>query len=237
MLSPTHPPGEGLNKAEADTACSRIPGSVIREHEEPQVAYAPIPLWLFPIFFCIILWAGLYLENNSAGFRADVFELSVEAEPEGGMGTTGPIDPKVLGKRVFTQNCMVCHQSTGLGIPGQFPPLVGSEWVIGGDWQGDNHLVGILLKGLQGPVQVNGRTYTNTMPAWGQLSDEQISAVLNFIRSEWGNAAPPISSEYVKALRERTAGRSEPWTAKALQAIPAEKAPPPAKSPTPEPAF
>jgi mono/diheme cytochrome c family protein len=180
------------------------------------------------------------MEDNSGGFRADVFEVSDAAEADRRTDTTGPIDPKILGKRVFTQSCVVCHQITGLGVPGQFPPLAGSEWVTGGDWHGDNHLVAILLKGLQGPVQVKGMTFNNAMPTWRQLSDEQIAAVLNYIRSEWGNAAAPISSDYVKAIREQTAGRVEPWTAKTLQTMPPEKVPPlpaPGPSPTPAPAL
>jgi len=76
------------------------------------------------------------------------------------------------------------------------------------------------------------------MPTWSQLSDEQIASVLTYIRSEWGNAAPPISTEYVKSIREKTADRTEPWTSKELQAIPAEKEPaaePPAPAAAPSP--
>jgi mono/diheme cytochrome c family protein len=109
-------------------------------------------------------------------------------------------------------------------MPGQFPPLVGSEWVVGGDWVADNHLVSILLHGMQGAVQVKGVTYNNAMPPWKQLKDDQIAAVLTYIRSEWGNAAAPISPEYVKSMRDKTTARTEPWSQKELKAMPAESA-------------
>lgn len=241
MTSPTQPPDEGFNeKAQPDEInISEVHGSILREQAEPRDGSEPVPLWLITVFFCIIFWAGLYLAYFSGGFRADVFDPSRTAWAGGGdAAQAGPVDPKVLGKRVFTQNCVVCHQTTGLGVAGQFPPLVGSEWVVGGDWHGDNHLVKLLLKGLQGPVEVKGATYNNAMPTWSQLSDEQIASVLTYIRSEWGNAAPPISTEYVKSIREKTADRTEPWTSKELQAIPAEKEPaaePPAPAAAPSP--
>ena len=109
-----------------------------------------------------------------------------------------------------------------MGVAGQFPPLVGSEWVIGGDLVGDNHLVKILLAGMQGPVQVLGKSYNNAMPPWSQLKDEEIAGILTYIRSEWGNNAPPITAEFVAKVRA-TSDRKDPWTQKDLKAIPAEK--------------
>jgi mono/diheme cytochrome c family protein len=143
------------------------------------------------------------------------------------------VDPKVVGKRIYTQNCVVCHQTSGQGMPGQFPPLAGSEWVVGGDWVGDNHLVGVLLHGMQGAIQVKGATYNNAMPPWKQLKDEHIAAILTYIRSEWGNAAAPISTEYVKSIRDKTSARTEPWFHKELKAIPAESAGSGAAAPAP----
>jgi len=216
---------------------SEVHGSILRERAEPCDGYEPIPLWLITLFFGIVFWAGLYLAYFSGGFRPDVFNPAQVAWAGGAPAKAdGPVDPKVLGKRVFTQNCVVCHQTTGLGVAGQFPPLVGSEWVVGGGWHGDNHLVKILLNGLQGPIQVKGDTYNNAMPPWSQLSDEQISAVLTYIRSEWGNDAPPIPTEYVQLIREAAAGRTEPWSQPDLQAIPSEKVPAPAAAPDPAPA-
>lgn len=202
-----------------------IPAPVLRENPEPTNANEPIPLALTAIFFVIIFIAGIYLALNSGGFRSDVFSPDlVSWSGAGAGGPAAPVDPKVIGKRIFTQNCVVCHQTTGLGMPGQFPPLAGSEWVVGGDWVADNHLVSILLHGMQGAVQVKGVTYNNAMPPWKQLKDDQIAAVLTYIRSEWGNAATPISPDYVKSMRDKTTARTEPWSQKELKAMPAESA-------------
>lgn len=236
---PQHPEEEPFKEKElaSEMNVTEIHGSILREQAEPQDGYEPVPLWLVSLFFAIIFWSGLYLAYNSGGFEDDVFNPRLVSWAGGGtQAPSGPPDPVVLGKRIYTQNCVVCHQTTGLGVAGQFPPLAGSEWVVGGDWHGDNHLVKILLNGLQGPIQVKGNTYNNAMPPWSQLKDEQIAAVLTYIRSEWGNAAPPISPEYVKTIRDQNAARRDPWTQKELQAIPAEKAPQGAAPSAPTPA-
>jgi hypothetical protein len=124
-----------------------------------------------------------------------------------------------------------------MGIPGTYPPLAGSEWVLGQEWHGDNHLVRVVLHGLQGPITVEGRDFNNVMTPWGGvLKDEQIAAILTYIRSEWGNSAPPISKEFVAMIREETRGRQAAWTQKELQEIPRQVSPPPVVEPAPTPA-
>jgi mono/diheme cytochrome c family protein len=167
----------------------------------------------------LVFWGGFHLASNSGGFKADVYN---PVSSGAASGPVAPPDPKVIGKRLFTQNCAVCHQGSGMGVAGQFPPLVASEWVVGGDWVGDNHLVKILLAGMQGPVQVKGQSYNNAMPPWAQLKDSEIAGILTYIRSEWGNNAPAISEEFVAKVRDST-DRKDPWTQKDLKAIPAEK--------------
>jgi mono/diheme cytochrome c family protein len=212
----------------------QVHDSILREQAEPRDGYEPIPLWLVTVFFVIIFWAGMYLAYNSGGFEANVFNPDQVSWAGGGGAAAGPPDPKVLGKRLFTANCVVCHQSSGQGVPGQFPPLAGSEWVLAKDWAGDNHVVSIVLHGLQGPVQVAGGNFNNAMPPWKQLNDEQIAAILTYVRSEWGNDAPPITPEYVARMREQTADRTEPWSQKELQAIGREMISEAAASPAPE---
>jgi len=201
---------------------ANVHGSILREQQDPEDGYEPVPFWLITLFFGIIFWAGMYLAYNSGGFRPDVFNASQVSWVGGSSGPVAPPDPMVVGKRLYTANCVACHQTTGAGVARQFPPLIGSEWVLGGDWHGDNHLVKIMLHGLQGPIQVKGETYNNAMPPWQQLKDDQIASILTYIRSEWGNQAPPITPEFVAKIRESTGVRSEPWTQPALQAIPKE---------------
>lgn len=209
----------------SDMNVAKVHGSIIREHKDPRDGYEPVGIWLIVFIFALTFWGGMYLAYNSGGFQSDVFNPTKVAWDGGGAAVqAGPPDPMVLGKKVFTRNCAVCHQATGLGVPGQFPPLAGSEWVLSQDWHGDNHLVKIVLKGLQGPVTVKGQQFNNAMTPWEQLKDEEIAAVLTFIRNEWGNSAPPISAQFVAEVRASTE-RSEPWTQKDLQAIPKASAP------------
>ena len=208
--------GEGLNVRD-------VHGAILREKDDPRDGYEPIPLWLVSAFMALVFWAGAYLAFNSGGFQSDVYNPTQVSWTGGGGVAKGPPDPMVVGKRLFTANCVACHQATGQGVAGQFPTLVGSEWVVGGDWVGDNHLVKILLHGLQGAIQVKGDTYNGAMPPWKQLKDDQIAMILTYIRNEWGNSAPPITAEQVARVREETAAQTEPYTQNQLKAIPAVK--------------
>ncbi len=177
--------------------------------------------WLVIGFLALAFLGAGYLFWNSGGFSVKVFNPArVAWDGAGTGGAAAAPDPMVLGKRLFAQNCAVCHQQTGLGVPGQFPPLVGSEWVLAQDWHGDNHIVNIVLHGFQGPVTVKGQQFNNVMASWGKvLKDEQIAAVLTYVRNEWGNKAPPITKDFVTKIREQTKARTEAWTQKELQAM------------------
>jgi mono/diheme cytochrome c family protein len=177
----------------------------------------PIPRWLVAVIGCAIFWAGAYLFSYSGGFAADVFEYQPKYGAQAA-AAAGPPDPKVLGKKLFSANCVTCHQANGQGQPGQFPPLAGSEFVLG---DASNRLIAIVLKGLQGPVQVKGQSFNNAMQAWeGQYTDQQLAAILNYVRSDWGNNAPEIPPEAVKAMRDELKNRKEQWTFNELMQIP-----------------
>lgn len=216
-------PDEEFRETElaSDMNVAQVHGAIIREKDEPRDGYEPVPLWLIALFMGIVFWGGLYIANFSGGYEANVYDAGlVDWTGQSGGADKGPVDPLVLGKRVYTANCVACHQTTGLGLPGQFPPLVGSEWVLNGDWHGDNHLIMILLHGLGGPIQVMGDTYNGAMPPWRDvLNDEKIAAVLSYIRNEWGNEAPNITPEQVLQIREETAQRTSPYTQAELKAI------------------
>lgn len=132
-------------------------------------------------------------------------------QPEGG--------GKELGKRIYNgPYCAPCHQPSGMGTPGTFPPLAGSEWVTA---EGPGRIIRIVLNGLTGPIEVAGQQYNNTMLPWRDtLKDEEIAAVLTFIRSEWGNKAPPVTPDQVAKVREATKGRATPWTVDELKQVP-----------------
>jgi nitrite reductase (NO-forming) len=102
------------------------------------------------------------------------------------------------GKRVYLQNCAMCHQADGKGLPNVFPPLAQSDYLMADKTRS----VGVVLHGLSGPITVNGQRYDGVMPPQVTLNDEQIAHVLTFIRNTWGNTGDAVTIEEVKAIRE-----------------------------------
>ncbi len=116
----------------------------------------------------------------------------------------------------YVEVCAVCHQATGLGLEGAFPPLAGSEWLIGRA----EIPIAIVLHGLQGPITVKGKPYNGAMMAWGAaMTDDDIAGTLTYARSQWGNRAAAVTTAQVRAVRARFASRTTPWTAAELKAI------------------
>jgi mono/diheme cytochrome c family protein len=114
------------------------------------------------------------------------------------------------GGQLYALNCSACHGNDGKGATGgAFPPLANSPWVTG-----DPALpIKIVLNGLEGVVEVAGKTYNLAMPPHGAvLGDAEVAAVLSFVRSSWGNSAAVITGEQVKAVRTQSAARKQPWT-------------------------
>lgn len=202
--------------------------SLIAAHEKAAAGkpdtdahYRMLPLALLFIFSGLIFYAGTYLNRYSGHFRGNIFDE--RQIPTNAQAVVVKVDPLVLGKKQYALACITCHMPNGLGLPGTYPPLAGSEWVTGSE----ERLISIVLHGLKGPVTVKGQTYNAAaMPAFGPVagggynwSDEKIAAVLTYIRHEWGNAAGPITTEKVAELRVKEEGRKE-WTEAELLALP-----------------
>ncbi len=193
------------------------------EGDSSTITHRPLSPWLVGAFIVTLFWGGFYLAFNSGGFRQDVYESNAVNWAGGGAIAAATPDPKVVGKRLYSQNCVVCHQATGLGIAGQFPPLAASEWVLSEGSHADNQLVLLMLNGHQGSMQVKDQSYNNAMPQWKQLSDDQIAAILTYIRSDWGNNAPVIDPAFVAQIRKSDGAQSDPWTQAQLLAVPPVK--------------
>jgi len=118
------------------------------------------------------------------------------------------------GEQIYNTRCVSCHQMNGQGVPGTFPPLNDTDWVNGDK----GRLIRLLLSGLSGSIEVKGQTYSGTMPPWGgALDDEEMAAITTYIRTNFGNDAPPVTAEEVAKVREATSSRKKPWTAKELR--------------------
>ena len=178
----------------------------------------------------ILVLGGGHLFSNSNGFRDSIYvESSYRPDPRPVLGGGDVAEAKVSwivkwesdGKKVYG-NCIACHQASGLGMPGQFPPLVGSEWVDGGT----KRLGAILLHGINGPMRVGGQAYNQLMPAWNSLSDEKIAQVLTYVRRTFGSLPDGedgvVTIEMMKAAREEFKDHAVAYTEAELLAIPAD---------------
>ena len=117
------------------------------------------------------------------------------------------------GKIQYAAICGQCHKPDGMGQVGLAPPLVNSEFALGPD----SRLARIVLQGLRGPIEVQGKQFNLDMPGLAALDDEQIASVLTYIRREWGHTGDPVEPKAVKDIRGATSGRREAWTAKELE--------------------
>jgi len=126
------------------------------------------------------------------------------------------------GAKIYAATCQACHQASGLGLPNQFPPLVGSEWVTGSE----ERLLRIILHGVVGEIEVEGETFNGSMPTWGPtFKDEELAAVATYVRQAWGNKAAPVTTATVTRVRLQYASRTTPWTARELLSRAAAKPP------------
>jgi glucose/arabinose dehydrogenase/mono/diheme cytochrome c family protein len=124
----------------------------------------------------------------------------------------------ILGQGIYEREgfCVTCHQPDGNGLTAsQFPPLAGVPWVTGNE----DRLIKLTLKGLMGPIEVKGKTYPGQVPMTpfgGMLDDNEIAAVLTYVRNSFGNKASAISPSKVKEVRESIKDKEGFYLAKEL---------------------
>src|ERR1700722_15290535 len=100
----------------------------------------------------------------------------------------GDFQWQALGERTYDGNCSGCHQRSGRGIAGGFPPLEGhAPQVL--EQKGRAYMVRVVLFGLTGAIEVDGTPYNGVMPSWSSLRDDEIAAAIDYVLTEWGNAA------------------------------------------------
>ncbi len=143
----------------------------------------------------------------AAAAPAAATEPAAEAAAEPAAAPAEPAAPvaaavvwdEALGESTFMASCSACHQATGQGIPGAFPPLVDNAVVTAAD---PTEHIETVLNGKPGGGVIDGVTYTSPMPPFAaQLSDEQVAAVINHERTSWGNSAPLVTPDAVAAVR------------------------------------
>jgi nitrite reductase (NO-forming)/hydroxylamine reductase len=159
---------------------------------------AAVPLAIAGVFaLATAAWA---VEPSASASAPQVHQ----AEVAGAAGIAAQVK---AGESVYQTVCLACHQADGKGLPGAFPPLAGSDYLLGDK----DRAVGVVVRGLEGEVVVNGVKYNSVMPAMTQLSDQEIADALTYAMNSWGNQGGTISVAQVAAVRAKAA--AEPKTA------------------------
>jgi nitrite reductase (NO-forming) len=149
------------------------------------------------------VYFGAQAEEGSEAARREA-ELKAKIEAE--MRANPAIADLTLGvqlqrgKQVYMQTCFACHLPDGKGIPAVFPPLAGSDYLAADR----ERAIRTVIKGLSGPIAVNGTNYNNVMTPLGDvLNDQQIADVLTYVYNSWGNKGDAFTADQVKAVRSQ----------------------------------
>jgi mono/diheme cytochrome c family protein len=161
------------------------------------------------LMVALALWAVYYIFSASPDSMATLGDHRNLATLT---ATSNEGSSAIDGKQFFTANCQACHQATGAGLPGVFPPLAGSQWVTGDP----ETLARIVLHGVTGSITVSGTVYNGSMPDFGtRFGDAELAAVLTFIRSKWGNDSPAVDAALLARVRKESAQQTRPWAGEA----------------------
>jgi mono/diheme cytochrome c family protein len=185
-----------------------------REMPEPYEGNRPVPWLVLILVGAAFIWSLAYIGITHQAVPAAYGDRRGAADFA---AASGSADGVVDGAQIYATQCLACHQASGAGLAGVFPPLGDSEWVSGKAALP----IQIVLHGVTGELDVNGTTYNGLMPTFkDKLDDAEIAAVLTYVRQSFGNAADEVDAAEVAAQREATAARTSPWNGHAeLQAL------------------
>jgi mono/diheme cytochrome c family protein len=202
----------------SDGRLVEVHNQLAHDKEEPTEGFSLLPVFVVFLFCGFGFWGGVYLTNNSGDFNPGSFDLDAPRV----VAASGPMefepDP-VKGEKLYVTNCASCHQATGLGVAGAFPPLADSPWVAGNE----ERLVKIIIAGLAGELDYKGTKYNAAMPNIGAgLKDAQVAHIATYVRQAWGNQAGAVTDAKVAEVRKAVGTRGAYSPAEILQAHPLE---------------
>jgi len=219
--------GELITQADIDAKGIKVYGELdsgvkVELHYGPHPPGAPqqevyyAAAWQIPVDYATGSYQWSVVVEDAAGNTATyqpmghtvgLGSLNIVAPASAGATSAPPTatvaetTPAADGKKLFDSNCAACHQATGAGIPGSFPPLAGNPIITADD---PTLITRIVLYGLQGKITVDGVDYDGVMPAWEHVfEDDEIAAILSYIRSQWGNSAGAVDTASVAAQRAK----------------------------------
>lgn len=190
---------------------------------EPTSTLAAVPVWLIVMALVLVYWGAVYFDKHGGWFSPKVYgPYASIAEVEIYQPRQGGDEIRIRrGQAVFELTCAPCHNPDGMGKPNQAPPLAGSEWV---QVEKPERLIRIPLYGLNGPITVKEQqmTFPAGMLAIGwDMPEDDLAAVLTYIRQAWGNKASRVTAEQVKAVKAQV-GKRGPPTPEELMTVPAK---------------
>lgn len=136
------------------------------------------------------IYSGREVDEAYLGDQAPGTVALAQAAQDGG----APVAP---GEVTFVGVCSACHQRNAAGIPGVFPPLASSDYLMADK----RRSIEVILRGLSGPITVNGANFNSAMPALANLTDHEVADVLTYIRSHFGNRGDAVTTAEVAAVR------------------------------------
>lgn len=191
---------------------------------EPTVGQGAVylPMWIVGLLGLLVYWSVNYIDDRGGDYNELVYA------PYRSTNELASFLPKdelalqmKLGAQVYGNVCSACHQPNGGGNPIQAPPLAGSEWVLAA---GPNRIIRIPSAGLAGPIKVGQVEMNASMAPFGAaatMTDEQLAAVLTYVRNSWGNKAPRVTVEQVQKVRgDVIKNHPEQYTAEELLKLP-----------------
>jgi mono/diheme cytochrome c family protein len=147
-------------------------------------------------------------------------------------------DPQwqALGARTYDANCSGCHQRSGRGIAGGFPPLAGHAPQLL-EQKGRGYMIRVVLFGLTGAITVDGTPYNGAMPSWSALKDDEIAAVIDHVLTTWDNDKQLPKDFKPIVASDIAAARSENLTSEQVYAMREPGAAQPSKAALSGPSF
>ena len=188
----------GRVRLEAILAASWLPDRETALDILKEAGQMPMDSWIAPTYET----AMAHVQGTSVGeLRKAEEEQPAETSLKG-----KDLELFTKGKAIYAREgfCNTCHQPDGKGLESSgFPPLSGTGWVNGSP----ERLIKLTLKGLMGPIEVQGKTYPGQVPMTpfeGLLNDEEVAAVLTYVRNSFGNQSSAITPEMVGKVRAET---------------------------------
>lgn len=201
---------ETINVSEVHGEIKDAAPAVGREKAIRENGMESVSLWLFLISAFVVLMAGAVMGQGGAFFGYGELTKIGYTRGKSPIDDEPPLLPikalallKKEGQKVYSA-CAACHQPSGTGQSGVYPPLAGSEWVTGNT----EKLAMIIHNGVGGPIEVAGNPYDGNMGAIGaNLGPKELAALMTFIRTSWGNEAslvtPQMAEEALRISKER----------------------------------